>query len=235
MRSARDFLRSAVSTYRNDVVLERDLTSLIQALPRALAEELPGVDAQLQMAPGHRMNRQMADVSEKPCREAAVLALLHPDEAGASLVLTVRPAHMATHAGQVAFPGGRIEAGETFVDAALREAHEEIALDPTLVSVAGMLTPLYIPPSNFCVYPVVGTTDQRPSLYPADGEVDAILHVPLDLFLNPVHRTIVARRVHGLEISAPCFSFPPYEIWGATAMMLSELSAVLNRINCSDY
>lgn len=175
------------------------------------------------------MNRRVANVEGKPCRDAAVLALLHPDEQGASLVLTVRPAHMSAHAGQIAFPGGRREPGETYVETALREAEEEVALKRESVSIAGLLTPLYIPPSNFCVHPVVGVTYERPALYPADGEVDAILHVPLHLFLDPGSRIDISRRVRDVEITAPCFAFPPYEIWGATAMILSELAVVIER------
>jgi 8-oxo-dGTP pyrophosphatase MutT (NUDIX family) len=218
----------------HQAVLDADPFRFFDAVTSALRGDLPGVEAQLEMAPGHRMNRQMANVDGKPCREAAVLALLHPDEQGPSLVLTVRPVHMAAHAGQVAFPGGRREPGETYVATALREAHEEVALEPHSVSVAGMLTPLYIPPSNFCVHPVVGITTERPALYPADGEVDAILHVPLRLFLDRSNRIVVRRTVRDMEITAPSFSFPPYEIWGATAMILAELAAVVERAMRTD-
>jgi 8-oxo-dGTP pyrophosphatase MutT (NUDIX family) len=219
--------------YPTASVIDLDTDHLFQQIAFRLADPLPGVKAQLEMAPVHRMNRDVANVTGKPCREAAVLALLHPDEGGPSLVLTVRPKHMAAHAGQVSFPGGRKERGETFIATALREAHEEIALVPESVTVLGNLTPLYIPPSNFCVYPVVASCGRRPDLYPSDGEVDAILHVPLDVILDHSSRRMVTRSIRNESIVAPCFSFPPYEIWGATAMMLAELAVVVKRASAA--
>lgn len=181
------------------------------------------------------MNAAVASVTDKSCREAAVLALLYPDDEGPALVLTVRPQHMASHAGQISFPGGRREPGETNVETALREAHEEIGLAPDSVEVLGQLTPLYIPPSNYCVYPVVGATGTRPSLFPADGEVAAILHVPVSRILDPTCRVVRNRQIRGAAIEAPCFHIPPHEIWGATAMMLAELLLVLVTLDRSDF
>lgn len=193
---------------------------------RLCAGSPPGTEAQLRMAPAYRMDPEKASVAGKDCREAGVLALLFPLDDVPTLVLTVRRDHLPDHAGQISFPGGQRETGETLEEAALREAQEEVGLDPSEVEVLGVLTPLYIPPSNFCVYPFVGAMHHAPTLRPTDAEVGKILRVPLTHLLRPettVHEEWILR---GTPVEVPYFSVEGYKVWGATAMMLSELLAL---------
>lgn len=192
---------------------------------------LPGVDAQLRLAPGPRMNLEMARIDGKPCRHAAVLALVYPNEDQFNLLLTVRSERLAAHPGQISFPGGGVEGDETLVETALREAEEEVALDPDDVDVIGGLTPLYVPPSNFCVHPFVGYSRVLPALHPSDDEVHALLHVNLSRLFD--HGSFITERwtLHGSEIDVPMYRYASYKIWGATAMMLSELQAVMSDLD----
>lgn len=161
-------------------------------------------------------------------RDAAALVLVFPDTGDrAHLVLTVRAGTLERHGGQVSLPGGVIEIGESYAHAALREAHEEIGLDPRLVRVAGALTPVDIPVSGFRVHPIVGLMESRPSFSPADGEVARILDVTLDELLSPgcVIDTTLERE--GRSVVAPAFCVDHEQIWGATAMVLAEFLSLV--------
>ncbi len=180
------------------------------------------------MAPSHRLDAALLSVESKKCREAAVLVLVYPDARGrACLVLTARPPALRDHAGQVAFPGGRREPGETFWQTALREAREEVGLDPARAAPLGALTPLYIPPSRFCVYPFVAACGEVPPLVPLEAEVARILHVPLAHLLDPQQQGVGVWEVRGEPSRVPFYHVEGYEVWGATAMMLAELLALL--------
>lgn len=204
------------------------LRDYAEALRRRLRAPLPGAEAQLTMAPAYRQNRALADVRGKRCRDAGVLALLHPlDDGTPALLLTVRHADLKQHAGQVSFPGGRREPDEDLADTALREAHEEVGIRRDDVDLLGTLTPLYIPPSNFCVYPFVGALTYAPAVRPERGEVDAVLSVPLHVLLHDATRKRADWTLRGRTVDVPYFDVSGYEIWGATAMMLAELLAVL--------
>jgi 8-oxo-dGTP pyrophosphatase MutT (NUDIX family) len=147
--------------------------------------------------------------------------------AKAHIVLTVR-ADALRHGGQVSLPGGVVDPGETFEQAALREAREEVALDTDGVRVIGALTPLDIPVSGFRLHPVVAATVARPALTPSDGEVARILEVAIDDLLNPATFMHTRRERGGLGLSSiPGFHVAGVEIWGATAMVLAEFLALL--------
>jgi 8-oxo-dGTP pyrophosphatase MutT (NUDIX family) len=174
------------------------------------------------MAPAYRADASVAAVDDKDCREAGVLALLFPSDTP-SIVLTVRRDHLPDHAGQISFPGGQREADETLQETALREAYEEVALNPARVDMLGALTPLYIPPSNFCVHPFVGAVSEPPDLHPTDKEVGAILRVSIVHLLAPSTLQRETWTLHGQDVEVPFFEVGGHKVWGATAMMLSEL------------
>jgi len=199
----------------------------IALLRQRLAGPLPGTAAQLQMAPEYRQTPEQLRIEGKPCREAGVLALLFPEQGRPHLLLVERPSHLKEHGGQIGFPGGRREPGETLPETALREAHEELGLPPEQIELLGALTPLYIPVSNFCVHPFVGTIAPLPELHPCPEEVQAVLRVPLAALLDPASRRRERWTIRGRDVMVPFFEVDSHRIWGATAMMLAELLALL--------
>lgn len=216
-------------------------SSLTTQLRERLTADLPGLDAQRTMAPRYRARRDAISVNGKDCREAGVLALLYPEKGPAEiegavphLVLTVRRDDLPDHPGQVSFPGGQREAGESLPETALREAFEEIHLPPEPVDILGALTPLYVPPSNFCVHPFVGVIDHEPDLRPTDREVGAILRVPIPHLLAPDTRVVETWSLHGTNIDVPHYQLEDHDVWGATAMMLSELLHCLRDLSDDD-
>ena len=204
------------------------LPILTPQLAERLEDPLPGHEAHLRMAPQDSARQTDLSVDTRDCREAGVLVLLHPDDDGPSVVLTVRRDDLPDHAGQVSFPGGRRENGESLSDTALREAEEEVNLSPTSVDLLGALTPLFVPPSNFCVHPFVGHASSVVSLRPTDAEVGRILRVPLARLSDPATRTTETRRLHGAAVDVPYYDVAGHAVWGATAMMLAEFVAVVH-------
>ncbi|MEM1128205.1 MAG: CoA pyrophosphatase [Bacteroidota bacterium] len=199
-----------------------------EAVRRRLRQPLPGSEAQLRMALGYRHDADLASVRGKRCREAGVLIALYPLAEEPTLVLTVRRSELRDHAGQVSLPGGRREAEETLAETALREAHEEVNIAPESVELVGALTPLYIPPSRFCVYPQVGILARRPPLHATDAEVARILEVPVRHLMKPSTRRLTPRTLGGAPVDVPSFLVEGHDVWGATAMMLAELLVVID-------
>jgi 8-oxo-dGTP pyrophosphatase MutT (NUDIX family) len=197
----------------------------IGRLQSALGQPLPGEKAHAVMAPRPRRERPK-DFEPARIRHAAGLLLLFPD-VDARVVLTLRSDTLERHGGQVSLPGGVAEPEETFEQAALREAHEEVGLAPDQVRVLGRLTPLDIPVSGFRLHPIVGTIDRRPALQPAHGEVARILDVPLaELFARSTRGSFILRR-DDHDVVVPAFRIAGVEIWGATAMVLAEFLSLL--------
>ena len=177
------------------------------------------------------INAEPADHAEKSNQESLrAPRVLRSSSSSASaeahIVLTVR-GDTPRHAGQVSLPGGVVEPGETFEQAALREAHEEVALDASQVRVIGALTPLDIPVSGFRLYPVVASTNARPFLTPADGEVAHILEAALGELLDRSKTVWTHRERDGIALDVPAFRIGDHEIWGATAMVLAEFLTLL--------
>lgn len=199
--------------------------AVLRRLESSLAQPLPGPAAQARLAPlPRRQWPQEFDLAR--VRPAAGLLLIFPIDRLAHIVLTVR-ADALRHGGQVSLPGGVIEPGETFAQAALREAHEEVGLAPDDVRVLGSLTPLDIPVSGFRLHPVVAARQTRPSLAAADGEVAKILEVPVGLLLDPANLVSTERHRMGVTMQVPAFHVSGVEIWGATAMVIAEFLALL--------
>ena len=169
--------------------------------------------------------------SSMSSRPAAVLVLFFPDEAGqARLVLTERADRGGHHSGEVSFPGGRTEPGDAdIVATALREAAEEIGLDPVAagVRVLGTLTTQWIPVSNFSVTPVVAVAGRRPVMTPQDTEVAAILEAPVRAFLPDAELLQVEREIRGLPIRYAAYPIDGLAVWGMTARVLGGLGAWL--------
>jgi 8-oxo-dGTP pyrophosphatase MutT (NUDIX family) len=183
--------------------------TFVSRLELLLAGPLPGASAQAHLAP---MPKREFPAGFNPAhiRHAAGLLLAFPFENRAHVVLTVRADALERHGGQVALPGGVIEAGETIEEAALREAHEEVGLDRSRVRTLGTLSPLDIPVSGFRLHPVVAVSTEDLSLSPAAGEVARRLRVSVDALMD-----------------VPYFQLDGIEVWGATAMILAEFLTLL--------
>ena len=145
------------------------------------------------------------------------------------MALTVRAEALPQHGGQVSLPGGAVERAESVEQAALREASEEIGLDPTRVRILGALTPLHIPVSAFVLHPVAAVADTRPDFCAADREVARILEAPLEELADESRLRREKRWRDGQEYEIPYFDVCGERIWGATAMVLAELLYVIGR------
>jgi 8-oxo-dGTP pyrophosphatase MutT (NUDIX family) len=207
----------------------------VARLDAALRGELPGAAAHARLAPVPR-RQWPTGFNPARIRKAAGLLLVFPHAKTAAIgeaayiVLTVRSETLRRHSGQVSLPGGVLEPGETFEQAALREAHEEVALPLDGIRIAGALTPLDIPVSGFRLHPIVAVANARPALAPIDGEVSRILEVAVDELLDPAAIVWLERERDGVALRVPAFAIAGYEIWGATAMVLAEFLTMLGWI-----
>jgi 8-oxo-dGTP pyrophosphatase MutT (NUDIX family) len=157
-------------------------------------------------------------------RPAAVLCALFEEDGDTWVVLTRRSTRLRSHTGEVSFPGGRLDAGETAVAAALREADEEVGIDPASVEVIGELAPLSTMSSRSAITPFVGVLDRRPQLRPNPAEVDRAFTVPLSELMAPgVYHEERWAFPGGGERAIHFFDLPGDTVWGATAKMLRDL------------
>jgi 8-oxo-dGTP pyrophosphatase MutT (NUDIX family) len=163
------------------------------------------------------------DEAPATARQAAVLILLYPYGDRWHLPLTLRPAHLPDHAGQVSLPGGALEPGEDPADAAVREFHEELGAVGLKIRRLGRLSPIYVNVSNFRVEPWVGVAERRPQWNVNATEVEQLLEVPLEHLLDPAQFGSHQREYHGQPYTAPHFAWQSYRVWGATCMILGEL------------
>ena len=192
---------------------------------QALRHPLPGAPAQDLLTPIPR-REWPANWDPARLRHAAGLLLLFPLDRHAHVVLTVR-SDRVRHGGQVSMPGGVVEPGETFEQAALREAHEEVGLATDRVEIIGPLSPIDIPVSGFRLHPIVAASPERPALHPADAEVARILEIDVEALFDANAIAWRAMTRDGATRQVPCLAAAGVEIWGATAMVLAEFLTLL--------
>lgn len=200
--------------------------SFTSFLSTRLTSRLPGIDAHREFVPVMQDAESRLKGAPQGARQSAVLVPLvyMQDEELPHVLLQVRSEGMKHHRGQISFPGGRIEDGEDASMAALREMHEEVGVRPDDVTLLGHLTPLYIPPSNSAVTPIVGVVRTLDDLHLSASEVQETFTLPLANIVSPVHIQRAAWELYGQSVDVPHWSVHErIPLWGATAMILNEL------------
>ncbi|MGL5111064.1 MAG: NUDIX hydrolase [Flavobacterium sp.] len=201
-----------------------------QYIPQIQEAELPAFASHVKMAPKERIESLKAfDYNDKNPRIAAVLMLLYPKQEQTHLVLIERNSYEGVHSAQIAFPGGKFEKEDVVYETtALRESEEEIGVSRDQIQIIKPFSPLYIPPSNFLVYPFLGIANKALHFVLDPKEVASVIELPLIDFLGDalLHETILTTS-YAVDVTIPAFKIKEHVVWGATAMMLSELKEVL--------
>jgi 8-oxo-dGTP pyrophosphatase MutT (NUDIX family) len=200
-------------------------------LQLAFREPLPGKPAQLPLRPYLKINSTLDAPSGFFPKQSAVMALFFPKDEIPHLLLIERPVYDGVHSGQIGFPGGKIEKSDaTQLDAALRETYEEVGIHKESIQLLGPLTEVYVLASNFMVYPFAGFLQERPAIIPDEKEVAAILEVPVSKFFEAgIVKEKPIKSALGFTLMAPYFDIYGKTLWGATAMMISELRSVISK------
>lgn len=191
--------------------------------------KLPGIEAQFKLAPKLRLNYNAKKIKANDPKIAAVLALFYPNQNNeVTLLLTKRANYNGTHSGQISFPGGKVEQSDlNLKQTALRETFEEVGIIDEDIEVIREFTEVYIPPSNFLVTPFIGIIFNKP-VFKVNSEVAKIIEVPFSKLIDETNiGSIKITNSYMKETSVPCFKIDNSIIWGATAMILSEIREVL--------
>lgn len=199
----------------------------INQLKYKLAEKLPGIDSHIKMAPEHRAEELFKiNPDDLNPRLSAVLIILFHEDGKLKIVFIRRSEYVGIHSGQIAFPGGRYEESDKDLKTtALREVEEEIGIKTDTVDILGHLTDLYIPPSNFMVRAFVGYVNEKPVFNINEREVQEVLVLNYEHFKHPDVIKVREFKTHNSTrlTKAPYFDVEGAIIWGATAMILTEL------------
>lgn len=196
--------------------------------------QLPAEGSHLKMIPPSRkalLNIQIEAV--KLAKKAGVLALFYPDENNRTkFILILRKTYEGIHSAQVGFPGGKLEVQDTsLMDAAIRETFEEVGVSKNTIEVLRELTQVYIAPSNFYVHPFMAITPKTPFFKLQEEEVEALIEVDLQHFLDD--NIVTTKRVkasYNIDVEVPTFLLNDHIVWGATAMILSEIKDLLKEL-----
>ncbi|HBK71131.1 MAG TPA: coenzyme A pyrophosphatase [Flavobacteriaceae bacterium] len=197
-------------------------------------KELPlgGIDSQFKMAPELRKKFSLEDITAKKPKESAVLALFYPDkDHNTKIVLMLRSNYKGVHASQISFPGGKKEKTDySLKHTALRETEEEIGVLQPDITIIRELTKTYIPPSNFWVTPFLGFVQETPT-FTTNYEVEKIIEISLSNLIDDKNLSCKNLTTSYMEnIDVPCFKLNDYTVWGATAMMLSEIKDLIKLV-----
>ncbi|WP_299135944.1 NUDIX hydrolase [uncultured Tenacibaculum sp.] len=203
-----------------------DFTNQIQRFQNST---LGGLDSQFKLAPELRRKYTEEMITQKSPKKAAVLALFYPDKQNkTNFLLTQRASYNGAHSAQISFPGGKVDKIDiNLQQTALRETYEEVGVNNKDITVIRQLSNTYIPPSNFLVTPFIGFCNQKPTFNP-NNEVATIIEVLAQDLLdddNIVYTPMETSYMKNIEV--PSFKLNNYIVWGATAMMLSEIKDLI--------
>lgn len=202
----------------------------INGLSAALKKSLPGTDVQWEMASSDRKEINFPRKKRRDSKMAAVLILLYPVDDLLYTVFIERPVYEGVHSGQISFPGGKMEIADAdLLETALRETCEETGLCDDHLKILGRLTPLYIPVSNTEVSPYVAYCNQRPQWKINKDEVVSLIEAPLPVFFDKGMLKEKNMAVRDELLRVKYFDYKGRVIWGATAMMLHEMLALIKR------
>ena len=210
-----------------------DFKDFINCIPKITQEKLLGDVAHELMSPPERMELMKEfELNKVTPREAAVMMLFYPKNNNTHLVLILRNSYNGVHSSQIAFPGGKVEKFDiNYEQTALRETHEEIGVDPKSIKIIRPFTEIYVPPSNFIVYPFLGFATDELSFYPDPKEVAGIIELPINDFLDD--KLIVNKIMstsYSDNIQVPAFLIKEHLVWGVIVMILSELKQMLKKV-----
>ncbi|MDP4239954.1 MAG: CoA pyrophosphatase [Bacteroidota bacterium] len=200
-------------------------------LKQKLKQPLPGVTSHQKMAPRHRFDESSEKANRLDlAKNSAVLVLLFPEKGKLKTVLIKRSEYEGVHSGQISFPGGQYgNTDKSFETTALRETYEEIGVEKDKIQIIGQLSDLYIPPSNFLVKVFVGYAAQKPEYIPDTKEVQSVIEVNIDEFYDSQNKDEkdFYSTFGKIKVNAPYYKINDIEIWGATAMIVTELLDIL--------
>lgn len=202
----------------------------IKEIEEIKEKSLGGLTSQFKLAPKLRTQFSEELIRSKNPRQAAVLALFYPDENKQTrFILTQRASYNGTHSAQISFPGGKVEdSDKNYQETALRETFEEVGVRTSSIEIIKQTSDAYIPPSNFLVVPFIGIAKTTPVFTPNE-EVAEIIEVLLADLLDDRNLTAIEMETSYMKnTNVPCFKLNGYIVWGATAMMLSEIKDLLN-------
>jgi len=203
----------------------------IEIIKSAFKKPLPGIVVQRTMSPSVRFTGDIKHNMHK-ARTSSVLILLYKKAGKWNVPFILRTTYDGAHSGQISLPGGKTEEWDiSLLDTALRESEEEIGVKRNSINFICELTPLYIPNSNFMVYPQVCITNQEPRFIPDCREVDSIIEASVTELLSPatIHR--FCRNINDIQVDAPYYKIGKHVIWGATAMIMSEFLYLLKDVS----
>lgn len=210
-----------------------DFNDFIICIPKIENETLLAEAAHVMMIPPERTELlKKINIQENNPKKAAVLMLMYPKNSKTHLALIKRNSYLGVHSSQIAFPGGKVEANDSSIMyTALRETQEEIGIAVDKIKIIRAFTEVYIPPSNFMVFPFLGYANEELQFTPDSKEVATIIELPIADFLDDTR--VVNKKMatsYSDDILVPAFKIQEHYVWGATAMILSELKEVLKKI-----
>jgi len=206
-------------------------------LKKRLAKKLPAEKAHAAVMSYERKTAKQILAEKKEVKTSAVLCVIEPNENSWVIYLMERKVYGGVHSGQISFPGGKTEASDkSHLVTALRETHEELGIHSSELEVLGELSTMYIPPSNFLVYPFVSVAKQKLNILPNPDEVESVLRAhPRDLLAqNAIKNSAVKISGSDARLKVNHYTVGGHIVWGATAMILSELVYILNEIGVSE-